>query len=94
MGKVLRVDLTTGTIAVQNLPKEPVLRKLWGGQAHRPLCRRRPSRATGRPACLGKRGSRNRKYPARRGWPPRCANRMYRGGRRELGPRSDAGERL
>jgi aldehyde:ferredoxin oxidoreductase len=32
MGKILRVDLTTGISRSQNLPEEPVLRKLWGGQ--------------------------------------------------------------
>src|SRR5207302_8258323 len=33
MGKLLRVDLTTGTCTDVNLPEEPLLRKLWGGQA-------------------------------------------------------------
>src|SRR5262245_29781306 len=33
MGKLLRVDLSTGTLREVNLPEEPVLRKLWGGQA-------------------------------------------------------------
>jgi aldehyde:ferredoxin oxidoreductase len=33
MGKLLRVDLTSGTCTDVNLPEEPLLRKLWGGQA-------------------------------------------------------------
>ncbi len=33
MGKILRIDLTTGTLRDENLPEEPVLRKLIGGQA-------------------------------------------------------------
>src|SRR5512138_480315 len=33
MGKILRVDLTTGTLTDENLPEEPVLRKFIGGQA-------------------------------------------------------------
>jgi aldehyde:ferredoxin oxidoreductase len=33
MGKILRVDLTTARIADENLPDEPLLRKLVGGQA-------------------------------------------------------------
>ncbi|NIO07835.1 MAG: hypothetical protein GTO40_07435, partial [Deltaproteobacteria bacterium] len=33
MGKVLRVNLTTSTLKDENLPEEPVLRKLLGGQA-------------------------------------------------------------
>lgn len=33
MGKLLRVDLTSGRISAQELPEESVLRKLWGGQA-------------------------------------------------------------
>jgi aldehyde:ferredoxin oxidoreductase len=32
MGKILRVDLTTGTLRDDLLPEEPMLRKLWGGQ--------------------------------------------------------------
>lgn len=32
MGKVLRVDLTRKTTTAFNLPEEPILRKLWGGQ--------------------------------------------------------------
>ncbi|HEX6768552.1 MAG TPA: aldehyde ferredoxin oxidoreductase N-terminal domain-containing protein, partial [Candidatus Binatia bacterium] len=32
MGKVLRVDMTAGTLADINLPEEPLLRKYWGGQ--------------------------------------------------------------
>src|SRR5579862_6013717 len=32
MGKILRVDLTAGTCRDLNLPEEPLLRKLWGGQ--------------------------------------------------------------
>lgn len=32
MGKVLRVDLTTGKFRDLNLPEEPLLRKYWGGQ--------------------------------------------------------------
>ena len=33
MGKILRVDLTTGSMKDENLPEEPVLRKFLGGQA-------------------------------------------------------------
>ena len=33
MGKVLRVDLTSGQFRDENLPEEPVLRKFIGGQA-------------------------------------------------------------
>src|ERR687892_1817557 len=33
MGKILRVDLTTGTLRDEYLPEEPVLRKFIGGQA-------------------------------------------------------------
>ena len=33
MGKILRVDLTTGSMKNENLPEEPVLRKFIGGQA-------------------------------------------------------------
>jgi aldehyde:ferredoxin oxidoreductase len=33
MGKILRVDLTAGHCDDLNLPEEPLLRKLWGGQA-------------------------------------------------------------
>jgi aldehyde:ferredoxin oxidoreductase len=33
MGKILRVDLTTGKFTDENLPEEPVLRKFIGGQA-------------------------------------------------------------
>ncbi|MBI4523513.1 MAG: aldehyde ferredoxin oxidoreductase, partial [Deltaproteobacteria bacterium] len=33
MGKVLRVNLTTGSIKDENLPEEPLLRKFIGGQA-------------------------------------------------------------
>jgi len=33
MGRVLRVDLSSGTFEELNLPEEPLLRKLWGGQA-------------------------------------------------------------
>ena len=33
MGRVLRVDLTTGSIRDENLPEEPLLRKFIGGQA-------------------------------------------------------------
>lgn len=33
MGKLLRVDLTAGSMREENLPEEPVLRKLVGGQA-------------------------------------------------------------
>ncbi|HXG53352.1 MAG TPA: aldehyde ferredoxin oxidoreductase N-terminal domain-containing protein [candidate division Zixibacteria bacterium] len=32
MGKVLRVDLTSGESTALNLPEEPLLRKYWGGQ--------------------------------------------------------------
>jgi len=32
MGKILRVDMTTGKITDLNLPEEPLLRKYWGGQ--------------------------------------------------------------
>ena len=33
MGKILRVDLTTGSIRDENLPEEPILKKFIGGQA-------------------------------------------------------------
>lgn len=33
MGRILRVDLSTGAMKDENLPEEPVLRKLLGGQA-------------------------------------------------------------
>ena len=33
MGKILRVDLSSGTMKDENLPEEPVLRRLPGGQA-------------------------------------------------------------
>ena len=33
MGKILRVDLSSGSIKDENLPEEPTLRKLIGGQA-------------------------------------------------------------
>src|SRR5437016_4033888 len=33
MGKLLRVDLSAGRCWAVNLPEEPTLRKLWGGQA-------------------------------------------------------------
>lgn len=33
MGKILRVNLTDGTLKDENLPEEPILRKLIGGQA-------------------------------------------------------------
>ena len=33
MGKILRVDLSTGTLRDENLPEEPILRKFIGGQA-------------------------------------------------------------
>src|ERR1051326_6886289 len=33
MGRILRVDLTTGKFTDENLPEEPVLRKFIGGQA-------------------------------------------------------------
>jgi len=33
MGKILRVDLTSGSMKDENLPEEPVLRKFIGGQA-------------------------------------------------------------
>jgi len=33
MGRILRVDLTTGTMKDENLPEEPILRKFLGGQA-------------------------------------------------------------
>ena len=32
MGKILRVDLSSGLMKDENLPEEPMLRKLWGGQ--------------------------------------------------------------
>ena len=32
MGKILRVDLSTGKSIDLNLPEEPFLRKYWGGQ--------------------------------------------------------------
>ncbi|MBI3064079.1 MAG: aldehyde ferredoxin oxidoreductase, partial [Deltaproteobacteria bacterium] len=33
MGKILRVDLTGGTLKDENLPEEPILKKFIGGQA-------------------------------------------------------------
>ena len=33
MGKVLRVNLTTGSLKDENLPEEPLLRRFIGGQA-------------------------------------------------------------
>jgi aldehyde:ferredoxin oxidoreductase len=33
MGKILRVDLTTGALRYENLPEEPILKKFIGGQA-------------------------------------------------------------
>ncbi|HEY3118208.1 MAG TPA: aldehyde ferredoxin oxidoreductase N-terminal domain-containing protein, partial [Chloroflexota bacterium] len=33
MGKLLRVDITSGVCQDLNLPEEPVLRRFWGGQA-------------------------------------------------------------
>src|SRR3972149_2187696 len=33
MGRILRVDLTTGSMKDENLPEEPLLRKFIGGQA-------------------------------------------------------------
>ena len=33
MGKILRVDLTTGKLTDENLPEEPILKKFIGGQA-------------------------------------------------------------
>src|ERR1039457_6014101 len=33
MGRILRVNLTTGLMKDENLPEEPMLRKLIGGQA-------------------------------------------------------------
>lgn len=33
MGKILRVELSSGSIKDENLPEEPVLKKLIGGQA-------------------------------------------------------------
>ena len=33
MGKILRVNLTSGSMKDENLPEEPLLRKLIGGQA-------------------------------------------------------------
>ena len=33
MGKILRVDLTSGALKDENLPEEPILRKFIGGQA-------------------------------------------------------------
>jgi aldehyde:ferredoxin oxidoreductase len=32
MGKILRVDMSTGNLTDLNLPEEPLLRKYWGGQ--------------------------------------------------------------
>jgi len=32
MGRILRVDLSSGLMKDENLPEEPMLRKLWGGQ--------------------------------------------------------------
>lgn len=33
MGKILRIDLTTGAIKNENLPEEPLLKKFIGGQS-------------------------------------------------------------
>ncbi|HWH79219.1 MAG TPA: aldehyde ferredoxin oxidoreductase N-terminal domain-containing protein, partial [Candidatus Binatus sp.] len=33
MGKMLRVDMTSGSLQDENLPEEPVLKKFIGGQA-------------------------------------------------------------
>lgn len=33
MGKILRVDLTSGSLRDENLPEEPLLKKLVGEQA-------------------------------------------------------------
>ena len=33
MGKILRVDLTIGTLKDETLPEEPILKKFIGGQA-------------------------------------------------------------
>ncbi|MGZ9186726.1 MAG: aldehyde ferredoxin oxidoreductase N-terminal domain-containing protein [Candidatus Binatia bacterium] len=33
MGKILRVDMTTGAMTDENLPEEPHLRRFIGGQA-------------------------------------------------------------
>jgi aldehyde:ferredoxin oxidoreductase len=33
MGRILRVDLSSGSMKDENLPEEPVLKKLIGGQA-------------------------------------------------------------
>jgi len=33
MGKILRVDLTTGSFKDENLPEEPLLKTFIGGQA-------------------------------------------------------------
>src|SRR5262244_2386737 len=33
MGKILRVDLSTGSLRDENLPEEPILKKFIGGQA-------------------------------------------------------------
>ncbi|HEX4987519.1 MAG TPA: aldehyde ferredoxin oxidoreductase N-terminal domain-containing protein, partial [Candidatus Binatia bacterium] len=33
MGKILRVNLTTGSLKDENLPEEPLLRRFIGGQA-------------------------------------------------------------
>ena len=33
MGKILRLDLTSGTLKDENLPEEPTLKKFIGGQA-------------------------------------------------------------
>src|ERR1051325_1072859 len=33
MGKLLRVDLSSGRISEEDLPDDATLRKLWGGQA-------------------------------------------------------------
>ena len=33
MGKILRVDLTSGRLTDENLPEEPILKKFIGGQA-------------------------------------------------------------
>ncbi|MBI2087227.1 MAG: hypothetical protein HYT78_00615 [Deltaproteobacteria bacterium] len=32
MGKILRVDLGSGSVRTENVPEEPLLRKFWGGQ--------------------------------------------------------------
>ena len=47
MGKVLRVDMSSGKLSDLNLPEEPLLRKYWGGQLFAELAGGAPPQADG-----------------------------------------------